>query len=75
MIINGLDSLNRFFYVKNFTHLQKVHATVHDLQCNAFRNLLKKKSFSTLKISTGGGFYSLESLYVTIIRDQLKYVN
>ena len=39
---------------KIFIHLQKVHATVHDLQFNAFRNLLKKKNFSTPKISTGG---------------------
>ena len=39
---------------KIFIHLQKVHATVHDLQFNAFKNLLKKKNFSTPKISTGG---------------------
>jgi hypothetical protein len=56
MIINGLDSLNRFFYVKTFSYLQKVHVTVHDLQFNAFKNLLKKKNFSPPKISTGGAF-------------------
>jgi len=43
---------------KIFLHLQKVHDLVHDLehnsQINQFKNLLKRKDFTSPKIYTGG---------------------